>query len=106
MANSISKPDSVSRPVHCKLNSKNKSDQITKQDKSKTVTKNSTTTIVSWNIRRGLICREAELKEILLKNRIGIIFLVETDVKEVNAPEDYIINGYSIVVQMKENATD
>ena len=49
--------------------------------------KNNNKTAVSrgcWNIRRGLILREAELKAILETENIDIMFLGESDVRELN----------------------
>ena len=37
--------------------------------------------ICSWNIRRGLIKRELELKDMLNSEKLNIMFLVETDTK-------------------------
>ena len=38
----------------------------------------------SWNIRRGLVIREQELKSIINSNGVDIIFLVETDTNFIN----------------------
>ena len=44
--------------------------------------------ICSWNIRRGLVIRETELKEIIKEASLNIIFLVETDTIAVNDEND------------------
>ena len=35
--------------------------------------------IATWNIRRGLVVRELELKNLLKEEKIDVIFLTETD---------------------------
>ena len=59
--------------------------------------------VCSWNIRRGLIIREQELKNILKQNELNIIFLVETDTKAVNKEADFKIEGFKTVVQNKKD---
>ena len=49
--------------------------------------------ICSWNIRRGLIKRELELKDMLNSEKMNIMFLVETDTKLPNGKSDYKIEG-------------
>jgi hypothetical protein len=44
--------------------------------------------ICSWNIRRGLIKRELELKDMLNSEKLNIMFLVETDTKLPNGKSD------------------
>ena len=61
--------------------------------------------ICSWNIRRGLIIRELELREMIKKSLVNIIFLVETDTVAVNDESDYKIQGFKTVVQTKKNNT-
>ena len=56
-----------------------------------------------WNIRRGLLRREPDLKALLCDHQMDIAFLVETDCKFVNLPEDYYIEGFRTVVQRKNN---
>jgi hypothetical protein len=55
--------------------------------------------ICSWNIRRGLIKRELELKNILKSEKVNIMFLVETDLTMLNGKEDYKIEGYETILQ-------
>jgi len=55
--------------------------------------------ICSWNIRRGLIKREVELKNILKAEKVNIMFLVETDITMLNGKEDYKIEGYETILQ-------
>ena len=47
--------------------------------------------ICEWNIRRGLVNRETELKLLLQDEKIDVIFLTETDTKAIQASTDYII---------------
>ena len=61
--------------------------------------------ICSWNIRRGLIIRELELREMIKKSSVNIIFLVETDTVAVNDESDYKIQGFKTLVQTKKNNT-
>ena len=58
--------------------------------------------ICSWNIRRGLVVREAELKQMTRTNSLNIIFLVETDTNAVNTENDYQIQGFKTLVQNKK----
>ena len=51
--------------------------------------------VVSWNIRRGLVTRELELKNILRKEQIDIIFLTEADTRAISTESDYQIEGYT-----------
>ena len=66
-------------PNHNKKVSKNKPKELT---------------CCTWNIRRGLITREAELKNILQTNQIDIMFLTETD-SIIKNENDYCIDGYN-----------
>ena len=40
--------------------------------------------IGSWNIKRGLVNREIELRDILKKEEFDILFLNETDTKQIS----------------------
>ena len=62
--------------------------------------------ICSWNIRRGLIIRELELKNILKTEKVNIMFLVETDTKMLNGKEDYKIEGYETILQKTDQKTE
>ena len=42
----------------------------------------------TWNIKRGLVLREFEIKEILEKEKIDILFLTETDTRSINCETD------------------
>jgi hypothetical protein len=55
----------------------------------------------SWNIRRGLIIRETELKLMISSYKLNIIFLVETDTSAINVETDYKIPGFKTVIQNK-----
>ena len=59
--------------------------------------------VCSWNIRRGLVIRESELKNIIHTNSLGLIFLVETDTYAINQEEDYQIPGFKTLVQKKKD---
>ena len=59
--------------------------------------------ICSWNIRRGLVIREQELKSIINSNSVDIIFLVETDTVSINNENDYRIPGFKTVIQNKKS---
>ena len=62
--------------------------------------------ICSWNIRRGLIKRELELKNILKSEKVNIMFLVETDLTMLNGKEDYKIEGYETILQKTDQNTE
>ena len=62
--------------------------------------------ICSWNIRRGLIKRELELKNILKTEKVNIMFLVETDLTMLNGKEDYKIEGYETILQKRDQNTE
>ena len=53
--------------------------------------------ISSWNIRRGLITREQEIKELLRTEDIDILFLEETDVEQVHITNNISFNNYKII---------
>ena len=61
-------------------------------------------TVSSWNIRRGLVVREQELKEIIKSNSINVVYLVETDTHAINSELDYQIRGFKTVIQTKNNS--
>ena len=58
-------------------------------------------TVCSWNIRRGLLIREEELKALIKTKGIDVFFLVETDSNTVNDESDYQIEGFKTLVQKK-----
>ena len=62
--------------------------------------------VCSWNIRRGLLIREEELKDIIKTNNLDVIFLVETDTTSVSVENDYKLPGLKTLIQNKENPTD
>ena len=65
------------------------------------------TRIGCWNIRRGLVKRELELKLMLHEEKISIMFLTETDTKAIKSSEDYKIKGYETILQkrLEDNET-
>ena len=60
----------------------------------------------TWNIKRGLVKREVELREMLSKENIDVIFLTETDTKQINCETDFVIKGYKTILQERENPND
>ena len=56
-----------------------------------------------WNIRKGLITREIELKKILKDEKIDVMFLTETDTKAIFAPSDYQIEGFFTVLPLSRD---
>ena len=68
------------------------------------VTKPVTINVSSWNIRRGLIIREQELKDIITQNELNIVFLVETDSTAISTEADFKIQGFKTIVQNKKDA--
>ena len=46
--------------------------------------------ICTWNIKRGLLKRELDIKDLLQKENIDILFLTETDII-IEEEEDYKI---------------
>ena len=63
-------------------------------------------TVCSWNIRRGLLIREEELKALIKTKGIDVFFLVETDSNTVNDESDYQIEGFKTLVQKKKEESD
>ena len=61
--------------------------------------------ICTWNIKRGLVKRELEIKELLKREDIDIIFLTETDIK-LSSEDDYKIEGFKTVFQARESQDD
>ena len=59
-----------------------------------------------WNIKRGLLCRETELKRMLLEEEIGIMFLTETDTKTIICESDYKIQGFQTIFHERKNPND
>ena len=56
-----------------------------------------------WNVRRGLIKQELEVKSILKEERIDIMFLVEVDTNLIKIKTDFILAGYETVVQKRKS---
>ena len=59
-----------------------------------------------WNIRRGLIKRELELCVILKTEKINIKILTETDSNMIKTKDDYRIEGYETVIQLRKDDID
>ena len=62
--------------------------------------------ICSWNIRRGLLKRELELKDMLNSEKLNIMFLVETDTKMLHGKNDYKIEGYETILQKTNKSNE
>ena len=60
----------------------------------------------TWNVRRGLVLREIEIKEILVNEKIDIFFLTETDTKSINCETDYKILGFETIFHERKNPND
>ena len=58
---------------------------------------------ITWNIRRGLVTREQDLKVLLKEEDVDIAFITETDTKELRKESDYQISGYSTIFPKREN---
>ena len=52
----------------------------------------------TWNIRRGLLTREAELKNLLSSEKIDIMFLTETDTHNLTNEDSYVLQGYKTIL--------
>ena len=59
--------------------------------------------VCSWNISRGLIKREQEIKELINKHELNITFLVEADNSEIEEEKDYKLKGLTTIVPMKKD---
>ena len=55
-----------------------------------------------WNIRRGLVKREHEINELLRKEKLDVLFLVETDSYVILEEKDYTITGFKTVFPLKD----
>ena len=55
----------------------------------------------TWNIRRGLVTREPELRILLKSEDIDVIFLTETDTKNIVNEDSYKIEGYKTILPLK-----
>ena len=55
----------------------------------------------TWNIRRGLVTREPELRILLKSEDIDVIFLTETDTKNTVNEDSYTIEGYKTILPLK-----
>jgi hypothetical protein len=62
--------------------------------------------ICSWNIRRGLMKRELELKDMFNSEKLNIMFLVIIYTKLPNGKSDYKIEGYATVLHKTNQVTD
>ena len=54
-----------------------------------------------WNIRRGLVKREHEITELLRKEKLDVLFLVETDSYAIMEEKDYIITDLKTIFPLK-----
>ena len=64
------------------------------------------TKIVCWNIRRGLVKREVEIKNMLKSLNLSLLFLVETDTFSIKEEADYQMKNYYTYFQTKQHKDD
>ena len=81
------------------LNKQNK-DTPNQNIDSKSKTNKHNLTCATWNIRRGLITREKEISNLLLSEDIDLIFLTETDNKNIQKEDNYVIQGYKTILPL------
>ena len=63
-------------------------------------------TCAAWNINRGLIKRETEIKIMLKQEDISILFLTETDSTNLENSDSYIIPGFQTVLPLKKEGNN
>ena len=61
--------------------------------------------LATWNIKRGLIKREIEIKEFLISNDLDVLFLTETDIN-IEAESDYKLQGYKTLFKKRKQNSD
>ena len=49
----------------------------------------------TWNVKRGIVKRELEITHLLNSENIDIIFLTETDTKQMACETDYTIKAWN-----------
>ena len=86
-----------------KQNSHNKNTQISNAETNKT--KETCIRLGTWNVRRGLIRRENEIKALLQEEDLDLLFLTEADTKLINVA-NYKINGYRTIAPMAKDEND
>ena len=59
-----------------------------------------------WNIRRGLIKRETEIKNLITEQDLDVLILVETDTNMVTTEKDYMIPGFKTWLPIKKETSD
>jgi len=59
----------------------------------------------TWNVRRGLIRRENEIKLLLQEEELDVLFLTETDIRKENV-QSYKIKGFDTKLQACKNDGD
>ena len=60
----------------------------------------------TWNICRGLVTRENELTQLLDKENIDILFLIETDTSKIESENDYVLNGYKTILPLRNDKSE
>jgi hypothetical protein len=55
-----------------------------------------------FNTKRGLIKHETEIKQLPNKEKISIMFLVETDTKMIRTSEEYKLEGFITILKKKD----
>ena len=53
-------------------------------------------------MRRGLIKHELAIKDLLVSEKLDILFLVETGFNSIKSNTEYIINGYETILQLTD----
>ena len=65
-----------------------------------------TTNIGCWNIRRGLLKRETEIKNLITEQKLDILILVETDTNMISTEKDYVLAGFKTWLPQRKETTD
>ena len=90
--------DKLGKPVTREKEETRKEKRKEKGTENEFTKKQNGLTIGCWNIRRGLVRRETELKELLNKEEIDVLFLVETDTQMIGEEKDYVVQGYRTIL--------
>ena len=100
LVNSSQSPDQISNQSNPSTPKTKASINLVKSDKSKNKFK-----VATWNIKRGLVKRELEIKELLKNEEINILFLTESDII-LGKTDDYKIEGFTTVFQKRESENE
>jgi hypothetical protein len=61
--------------------------------------------IGTWNIKRGIIRRDIEIKDLLTTQDLDVLFLTETDIA-IPSENDLKIQGFQTIFHLREKVTD